>query len=216
MNTITYAPPCWACDFEKNPIITDECTSCGAPGPHEMPGTELDAENDQLHLPTVRRMVSRMNELGGRWTGHILMGEVTRGELPLVVEESREKQIAGLRALADFLEANPDIKNPHEYGGHIYFYGADSKEQMTRWRRRAGGTWEKGFDYAGDFTLTGNVGGHAITLNTRRENVCTRRVVGTRTETVREYPEGALVDIEMIEVEKEVEIVEWECPDTLA
>ena len=226
MTTITYAPPCRWCGHDRNPLITDICCdpSCSGEDPHEIPGDPING-ND-LDLPTARRVIGRLRELGGNWIAHIVAKEIERGDLGLDIPEERAKEVAGLRALADFLEANPEAENPHRYGGSVYFCDrtdydtgevtSSAKQEMIRWRKMAGGTWHKGKSWDDSrFELKGNVGGHGITLSASREAVCERIVVATETKIVKEYPPGAFDGIEQIDVEKEVEIVEWKCPDTL-
>lgn len=222
-HTINYAPPCWACGHDRNPVVTDECCNkdCLAANPHEMPGEQLDRAD--LDIATALRIINRVKELNSPWLARILMRELSDDlpeRVPGEMTDERIAHVAGLRQLADILEANPQIKTPFQYIGGVNFYtweGDDPKEEMRNWRRAAGGTWNKEWEDGayGDFILKRTFGDIEVRLKTPRENVCERVVVETVTETVMEYPAEAFAGIEKVAVEREKEIVEWVCPDTI-
>ena len=232
-HTITYAPACRHCGWDRNPVVTDVCGNkeCEISDPHEMPGEQLDRTD--IHIPTALRLIERLRELNAPWVAHIMARELSDnlpGDGEGEMTDEREAHVAGLRELADVLERNPQIKSPFQHGATVYFYSYDydaegmpqinSLEKMKEWRRAAGGTWNKEWTEeaaysSADFKLTRMFGGLKVTLTTPRENVCEKVVVETITETVMEYPAEAFVDIEKVAVEKKRDIIEWVCPDTI-
>jgi hypothetical protein len=132
---------------------------------------------------------------------------------------TREEMISGLRAIADLLEAKPDLPVPslsqidwdvwpHEVDNVPAEVARIARLLPTKLDKNAPGNY---FDDA-YYTLIGNVGGMPVRLLTYREKVCTRVVKGTETVTT-------LVpapDAPMVEVTETREIVEWECHSLLA
>jgi hypothetical protein len=128
------------------------------------------------------------------------------------------------RSLLDFLEAHPELMPPHStidlYAG-VWAHDHDDVLAFMGDAARAMAPCDKLADETtgGDFHLVKEFGAHSLTLYTKRENVCTKRVVGTTVEEVEEYDADAQAIIDslpkttkMVEVEK----VEWECPSLLA
>jgi hypothetical protein len=131
----------------------------------------------------------------------------------------RDDLVAGLRELADYLETSDGVKLPQMnfYGSTwIYKYGTDedgntdyskTDDFLTRQEMRklakALAPCEK--DYSNhSFNLKRKFGKYvSVTLNTSRENVCERKVVGTKE-----------IEAQIIPARTE-EIVEWECRDSI-
>src|SRR4051812_4960505 len=105
--------------------------------------------------------------------------------------EEREAFIQGLRQFADFLERTPAAPLPtRTMNAYV-----ESKEALVAVAKS--GSFEKAvLDYW--FMLRKRFGPISYELNIEREKVCERRVVGTREEPA-----------------KTVEIVEWECAESL-
>ena len=183
----------------------------------EIPGTQLEAG---LHNPTARRIISRLRDIGTLCSAQIIEDELSRGDLDQDIDDKRAQHVAQLRAAADFLEANPDLPSLFAEELSIYFWEwmvDNVKEAMTTYRRRIGGLWKKDTDGDLYFKLIGKLGGFPITLVTQRDAVCERRVIGTRTAVTEEVLDPELAkDIPKITVEREIEEVEWICPETLA
>jgi hypothetical protein len=121
-------------------------------------------------------------------------------EITDVQRDSRDDIIQGLRELADWLALHPDVRVDHlGIGAHIY--GA-TKENVVA-AALASGKFEKQFYgsmFEGSVTFAGGV---RYELNSSREEVCTKIVVGH---------ENVLVpDPDAPKIVKEREIVEWEC-----
>ena len=142
----------------------------------------------------------------------------TDNAAPVGLTDEQRAYIDGLRAYADFLEANPEIAGRtalnHVDSGGEYFCGtAGTAEGLVRLSREAGGKWDKevGSDY---FRLTRAFGPHRFSLFVSRGQVCERVV---RTETVtREVPDPEKVaEIPTVTVTEEIEHVEWVCPPSL-
>jgi hypothetical protein len=120
----------------------------------------------------------------------------------------RQEAIAGLRALADFLDANPDAKLPHNVQAMECVQSADALATRVR---DLGGSWEKGTDES-YFELTRSFGPRvSYQVFATRANVCERVVVGTEEVEVKEYPA-----VEPITKTVTREVVEWRCPPILA
>ena len=106
---------------------------------------------------------------------------------------ARAAYTAGLRALADALDASPDLPLPYPRAtAHVSVYqpgaGIDAAAAVVR----TPGRWEKGTDESLDrFTLTQRFGPVAYLVSIPRAAVCERRTV---TKTVEEWvcPESLL------------------------
>lgn len=110
---------------------------------------------------------------------------------------SREGIIDGLRVLADFLEARPDVPLP--YLGTLHAFAEPDELPVVA---RALNGFTKSHD--GNFlSLVKNVGGFELHVNFASEAVCERVVVGTE-----EVPEK-------ITPAHTKEIVEWKCPKSV-
>ena len=104
----------------------------------------------------------------------------------------------GLRQLADWIEAHPDIKTPETT---ISCCSVNSKEEaasvllaLKPCRKHFGPDM---------FSIKRDFGPLTLSFLFYRTDVCTRRVIGTRHVEARLVPE------------REEEIVEWDCPEAL-
>ena len=119
-------------------------------------------------------------------------------------QDRRAAYTAGLRQLADILDAHPEVPLPYEgtgksLGKRISFYylgDKDPRAALAAARRAFGVPMEKNDSIDSSFSLTGSLAGLHFALTAEREAVCERVVVGTR--------------------EVEVEDVEWRCTPLLA
>lgn len=120
--------------------------------------------------------------------------------------EEREAFTTGLRALADWYDANPDVPLPNQrltiYSGR---YGAGASIEEGAVFARAPGRCEKGTDDSLDrFTLTRQFGPVELVWSATRNSVCEKRTV---TKTVEEWvcPDSLLREAdERAEAGKEV------------
>lgn len=119
-------------------------------------------------------------------------------------EDDKAKVIAGLRQLADFLEATPDALL--DFAPTIAFYGATP--EAIRALARSGGKFDK--QYVGGILEVSRSfeGGVKYEMNISREQVCTARVVGTR-EVERTDPNAPKITVTE-------DVVEWDCEPLLA
>lgn len=116
--------------------------------------------------------------------------------------ERRAEYIAGLRAIADFLEGRPDVPLP--YDADLGRHYTDRAEFIAAVRAIGG---EK--RYSSDFMeVARSFGPHEVRFQCLRETVCERVVVGTEKVMV--------PDPDAPKVEKEREVVEWRCAPLLA
>lgn len=132
--------------------------------------------------------------------------------------EPRAAYIAGLRQLADWLEANPDIELPSNGGSwnpiNFSEWGPKARDKAAAFARAMPGVVRKGGS-DGYFTLRAQLAGLHVQFIAHREAVCERVVVGERevTETIPDPQYDG--EIPMIEVTKTVEDIEWHCPPIL-
>lgn len=135
--------------------------------------------------------------------------------LTATVDSRRTEYIDGLRALADALEADPDLVLPHhgadaEYGRLSVF--THTKEQLQAWARVLPGKKDKEVDEDDPhfgFHLLGNLHGLHMLVFADRGEVCTRRVVGSR-----EVTKQVATSFETITETEDV--VEWDCGPLLS
>lgn len=104
--------------------------------------------------------------------------------------------VAGLREMADFFEAKPDLVPV--WSPLIINVFAEDRDEFTSMSRQLGGHRTKGAD-DNFFEVKRTFGHHTVSVNISRELVCERKVVGTR--IVPAQPEAT------------EEIFEWVCND---
>jgi hypothetical protein len=137
-----------------------------------------------------------------------------------------ETQVAGLRALADLIEANPEIAEHTRFTFDrldAFAHGDDAAAvlaAMARAGKAAGHRVTKDFDdsFGGvEIHLSEEVspfagGDVVLAFHAPREQVCERIVTGTRevTETVRD-PDAPKITRTRVE-----DVVEWRCAPLLA
>lgn len=131
--------------------------------------------------------------------------------------DPRTEYIAGLRALADLLEQNPDLEPPyHGYDTDMLIIPRREAQRavLAAWARALPGRKDK--TPSGDyFRLTGGLRGLKLMVLCDRGEVCEKRVL--RTETVTEtVPDPVYVAAApLVERETEREIVEWVCAPSI-
>lgn len=108
----------------------------------------------------------------------------------------------GLRALADLFDAHPD-KTPPDWSSIVVNLFVDDGDAALALARSLGGNWEKQ-EYGDWLALRRTVGPHYIDIDVRRDQVCERVQVGTKTV---EIPDPAAPTVTV-----EKPIYEWECP----
>jgi hypothetical protein len=126
--------------------------------------------------------------------------------------KERDALVEGLRELADFIEAK-GLELPHidaRAVSWVYGYSPktyqDDPERAKRDMRKAAKTLGKAEkNHTGNwFELKRRFGPVLLEINTNRQNICERKVVGTRE-----------IEEKVIPARTE-EIVEWECYDLLS
>lgn len=129
------------------------------------------------------------------------------------------QQVDRLRVATDLIAAHPNLPTPCVFAyssGHVEVTWQlmngdvrnDQKSAAQQIIRAIGGEWRKNpwddrFDFEQDYN------GVALQIFTNRDQVCTRRVIGTETVTV----PAVEARPERTEVR---EIVEWDCTPVLA
>lgn len=128
---------------------------------------------------------------------------------------ARAAYAAGLRHLADVIEADPAC--PYPQGAidlFIHDEDGDQAEIAARLRRElGGGKWQKD-DQGSYLTLDGMCGGMPVNLWLTREAVCERVVTGRKeiVETVRVGEDPRPVET----VTRTEDVIEWVCNPILA
>lgn len=135
------------------------------------------------------------------------------------IDERRAAYTAGLRALADALDAHSELMLPFTGASsaiNIIPYGPDEqREQLAAWSRVLPGRKQKdGSDTL--FNLNGAFGGLHIKVICDRDVVCERVVVATREVTEQIPDPDALAAVPTVTVTKTVEDVEWRCGSVLS
>lgn len=129
----------------------------------------------------------------------------------------RNAYTAGLRALADALDADPDLPLPYHGVDSRLSVFTQTKAQVLAYRKLLGKIDKKFTDDGNyDFQMTGALAGLEMLVYAPREQVCTRVVTGTEVVT-REVPDAeALAAVPTTTVTETVETVEWVCEPLLA
>ena len=131
------------------------------------------------------------------------------------------RQAEGLRALADMVEASPEIAPLGEYCMQtLYVFSARSAEDhamVTRAALRHGAKVDK--DIGEElYNLSLSFAGGAVVAKVlaNRSDVCERVVTGTETVTKTVPDPERLAEVPTVEVTETVEHVEWVCRPLLA
>ena len=127
----------------------------------------------------------------------------------------REEYTAGLRALADLLDANPELRLPwtgtEDTAVQVCVAGADDPQRaLAAWAAALPGLKSKEPDET-FFNLRGQVGAVHVEVFAYRSQVCRRVVTGTR-EVTKTVMDPAAPTVEVTET---VEDVEWVCDEPL-
>lgn len=135
-------------------------------------------------------------------------GDCATAEITTNAHDERAEYIAGLRALADALEADRDLVLPYtgnsEYSRFSVF--TDTRRSLQLWAKAIPGTKDKEVteDQHYGFEVLGQIRGLHVRVYGKRDEVCTRRVVGTETVTEK-------VATEFVDREVTRDVVEWDC-----
>ena len=151
-------------------------------------------------------------------------------ELPAAEAKRKEHRAAyvdGLRQIADFLEAHPDVELPHlastitgtyEDTLNIYIVEGDQKAKLATIARAMGQAEKVMADER--IRVFRRFAGIALVAQASRDQVCERVVTDTR-EVVEEVPDpealaAATAAVPLIPVTRIEETVEWRCTPLLA
>lgn len=127
---------------------------------------------------------------------------------------------AGLRALADWIQANPEVVANFSRRLRISAYPRSSDvaaefAQLGRLARKHGATVKKDVSEQ-MYNLALNFGAVTVQVLAYRQEVCERVVVGTR-EVTEEVPDPeALAAVPTTTVTRTEDVVEWQCKPLLA
>lgn len=126
--------------------------------------------------------------------------------------DARHDNVAGLRELADFLEANPELMDymvmptfyVFPYGGNALF--ARLALTLGNARKSVSGSY---------YNVERDFGPITLQVTASRERVCERVVVGTEEVEVTEPDPEAVAALPTVTRIETVEKVEWVCPPSL-
>lgn len=129
----------------------------------------------------------------------------------------------GLRDLADALDAHPEIPLPTTpFFARIHPPTDLDDERKREYARRRAAEIARAIPSKVDkqafgsvFSLSAKFGPISVDFDFNREQVCERVVTGTRTVTEEEPDPDAMAQVPKRTVTREVEDVEWRCPDSL-
>jgi hypothetical protein len=133
----------------------------------------------------------------------------------------RAEYAKGLRALADLLDAHPDLPLPYTGTGlsalNWIEVSADVQRSAAVFARVMPGTVEKSVsDNAGQFYLDFTLHGLSLRWIASRAEMCERIVVGKREVEIEEPDPEALAQVPKVKRVEVVEDVEWQCRPVLA
>lgn len=143
----------------------------------------------------------------------------TKSQLDRIAAK-RAAYTAGLRALADILDAHPELPLPFEGTGpgcnafSFHFLStADPRAEMAAARRALGVAVEKNSSEADAtyYRLSGKLHGLHFELSAFRKDVCERVVVATREIEVEEPDPAAVAALPKVKRTEVIEDVKWKC-----
>jgi hypothetical protein len=125
---------------------------------------------------------------------------------------------AGLRALADALDADEFLPLPFDGTCTPLTVFVDTKAEVVAFARLLPHAAKKYDDTSSSygFELLGLLHGLKLAVKAPREQVCTRRVTGTKTVTIEVPDPVALAAVPKVSVTTSVETAVWDCGSLLA
>lgn len=136
----------------------------------------------------------------------------------MIDQSLAEQQAAGLRALADMLEQNPELAKHAAYldSANVFFVdNAEDHAAIARAARQHGAQVTKQPSES-LYNLRLSWGPMAAMVLASRGDVCERVVTGTRTVTQKVPDPELLAEVPEVEVTAEVEDFEWVCRPLLS
>lgn len=146
---------------------------------------------------------------------------MTTTEMATGLQATADAQAAGLRALADLIEANPALAATDSYiAGLSIWHTRDvaTLAALARAGKAHGAEVRKAYGQQDDdqFALTLAWGAVRARALSYRSTVCERVVTGTE-EVTREAPDpAALAAVPKVQVTETVETFEWRCTPIMA
>lgn len=134
--------------------------------------------------------------------------------------DPRAEYTKGLRALANILDAHPELPLPYDGNGTELNWielGDEARRGAAVFARVMPGTVAKSVsDTAGQFYLTFKLHGLSLKWIATRAQMCERVVIGRREVEIEEPDPEALALVPKIKRTEVVEDVEWQCHPILA
>lgn len=120
-----------------------------------------------------------------------------------------------LRAIADLLDKHPELED-YDFADQriwLFHYDNNTPEKVAQIARLLAPVTKEPIKQ--DYVLEKQVGKVKLRLHFSHANVCTKVVKGVRTVTEEVPDPEALAALPKVTVTREVEDVEWVCPDSL-
>lgn len=152
-------------------------------------------------------------------------------DTPAVADKERAGYTAGLRELADWLDAHPEVPLPY-LGAHpaadrfnptaaihvhpLLIGGGDPRDVLAAVARAMGNATKTVSASGSRMHVWRDFAGISVTASADRADVCERVVVGVEEITVEEPDPDAVAALPKIPHTKTVERVEWICSPLLA
>ena len=121
---------------------------------------------------------------------------------------TNQEFVESLRALADFYEAHPALKPAHSMSNRDITIYANGKDEMAQCARQFGNCEKTSDDIFFRVIRNEKLGLFRLSAIEYRSQVCERVVTGKRVIPAEVVPAHTVP-------EREEEIVEWRCPDSL-
>ena len=125
---------------------------------------------------------------------------------------SDDTLLRDMQSLIDFLYAHPELPLPTSFDLTVTNVGGETLDRAKEIAKSLG-TFEKNIN-GSFFDLVKKFGQVELRFVFYRHNICSRRVIGTKTENVK-VPAPDAPTVEMVDKVVETEIVEWDCPSLL-
>lgn len=138
---------------------------------------------------------------------------------PDPVAARRAAYTAGLRALADLLDAHPELPLPYSGNGDAMNFielGDEARRGAAVFARLMPGKVEKSASDNGQFYLTFTLHGLRLRWVAQRAQMCERVVTGTREVEIEVPDPEALALVPKVKRVEVIEDVEWQCRPVLA
>lgn len=138
--------------------------------------------------------------------------------------DNRQAFTDGLHQIADFLTEHPEVPLPYLQSSvagtptptlYIYLVSGDQREDLATITRALGSVEKIVSEQTRQFYVRRQFAGIALVASADRDEVCERRVTGTREVTREVLDPERLAAVPKVSVTEVIEDVEWVCTSLL-